>query len=162
VQNHPPSTPDSQLDADAAVLWEMLFQVVLDGEKRLAEHLALHNVSAPQFYVLKTLSEHNGQMGIGTLARKHGLTNASMTGLIKRMEAQTPPLVERRTDSSDKRAVQVFLTEAGAQRFHAIQASLLDQLRAAFGLLPPEARARLLADLTYYVGLVRSALAIGL
>lgn len=150
------SPADPQLDPDVAQLWELLLAVVLDGEKKLAEHLASHGLTAPQFYVLKTLIEHEGRLGIGQIARLHGLTNATMTGLVSRMEALTPPLVLRETDTVDRRAVVVSLTEAGYARYNAVTNTLLDQLRLVFGLLPAAERRRLLANLEHYVHLILS------
>jgi DNA-binding MarR family transcriptional regulator len=145
---------DSQFDQDVAQLWSMLFAIVLDGEKRLAENLAAHGLTVPQFYVLKTLSEHGGRMGIGQIARAHSLTNATMTGLVKRLEAIEPPLVVREENTVDRRAVYVVLTPAGWERFVAVQASLIDQLRAVISLIPAEERRKLLDDLGRYVGMI--------
>lgn len=145
---------DTQLDQDVAQLWTMLFGIVLDGEKRLAENLAAHGLTVPQFYVLKTLSEHDGRMGIGQIARAHGLTNATMTGLVKRLEAINPPLVMREENTADRRAVYVVLTPAGWERFEAVQKSLIEQLRAVFSLIPAEERRKLLDDLSRYVGMI--------
>lgn len=145
---------DAQLDDDVSRLWTILFAVVLDGEKRIAENLAQHGLTVPQFYVLKTLSEHNGRMGIGQIARAHGLTNATMTGLVKRLEVIEPPLIMRETDVIDRRAVSVSLTPAGWERFGAVQASLIEQIRSVFSLIPGEDRRKLLDDLSRYAGLI--------
>ncbi len=132
----------------------MLFAIVLDGEKRLAENLAAHGLTVPQFYVLKTLSEHEGRMGIGQIARAHGLTNATMTGLVKRLEAIDPPLIVREMNMQDRRAVYVTLTAAGWERFNAVQQSLIDQLRSVIALIPEDERRRLITDLSRYVGMI--------
>ena len=95
----------------------MLFRLVLDGEKLLTAQLAAHGLTTPQFYVLKTLSEQGGHAQIGQIARLHGLTNATMTGLVKRLEAFEPPLVMRETNRNDRRSVNVVMTQAGADRF---------------------------------------------
>jgi DNA-binding MarR family transcriptional regulator len=145
---------DSQLDQDVSRLWTMLFAIVLDGEKRIAENLAEHGLTVPQFYVLKTLSEHGGRMGIGQIARAHGLTNATMTGLVKRLEAIEPPLILRETNVVDRRAVYVVLTPEGWERFDAVQKSLIDQIRSVFSLIPGDERRKLLGDLSRYVGLI--------
>lgn len=144
----------SQSDIEAQRLYDLLFAIVLDGEKRIAGHLAAHGLTTPQFYVLKTLSENSGQMGIGQIARAHSLTNATMTGLINRLEANDPPLVTRATNVEDRRAVTVCLTEAGTARFQAVQVGLLEQLRALFSLLPGEERRKLLDDIARYVSLL--------
>jgi DNA-binding MarR family transcriptional regulator len=146
--------PAGQADADAARLYAILFAIVLDAEKRLAAHLAAHDLTTPQFYVLKTLREQGGQMGIGQIARAHSLTNATMTGLVNRLEAGTPPLVTRTRDPHDGRAVTVALTDEGRRRFDVVQAALTDELRALFSLLPAAERRALLDDIARYVALL--------
>jgi DNA-binding MarR family transcriptional regulator len=146
---------EAMLDEQVAQLWALLFGLVLDGEKRLAEHLAAHGLTAPQFYVLKTLSEHEGRLGIGQIARLHGLTNATLTGLVTRLEKLSPPLVARETDSTDRRAVVVRLLPAGHDRYHAVQDGLYRQLRAVFELLPEAERRKLVDNLAHYTSLLR-------
>ena len=141
-----------QLDQDAARLWEMLFQVVLDGEKRVAAMLHAHGLTTPQFYVLKTLIEQGGRCPIGQIATLHSLTNATMTGLVKRLEAMH--LVERSVNDEDRRSVDVTLTAEGRARFTGVQDDLTDQLRALLSLIPDDERTRLLNDVARYVGLI--------
>ena len=99
---------------------------------------------------LKTLSENAGECRIGDIARDHHLTSATMTGLVKRLEAMDPPLVRRRRNQSDGRSVDVILTEAGEERFVAVQRGLMDQLRAVFGLLPDAERRDIIAKVRQY------------
>lgn len=134
----------------------MLFRLVLDGEKLLTAQLAAHGLTPPQFYVLKTLSEHDGHCPIGQIARLHGLTNATMTGLVKRLEAFDPPLVERETNTHDRRSVNVVMTQAGADRFLAVQTNLMDQLRVVLSLIGDNERASILDDLRRYMTLITS------
>lgn len=142
---------DTDLERDIDRLWSLLFEIVLDGEKRLAAHLANHDLTPPQFYVLKTLVEQGGQCPIGKIARLHHLTNATMTGLVKRLEAAELPLVNRQPDPDDRRSVQVILTPAGQARFIAVQADFLAQLRVVLSLLSAEERTTLLNILSRYV-----------
>jgi DNA-binding MarR family transcriptional regulator len=146
------------VSADAEQLYEMLYALVLDLEKHLAARLGAHGLTTPQFYVLKTLSEHQGRIGIGQLARLHGLTSATMTGLIHRLSAFDPPLVEREVNAADRRAVTVVLTEAGSARYGDVQRDLLDQLRVVFNLLPDDERKRLLDTLARYIPLIAASL----
>ncbi len=139
-----------QLDTDVTDLWSILFDIVKDGEKRLASHFEAHQLTPPQFYVLKTLSERAGQCRIGEIARAHHLTSATMTGLVKRLEAMEPPLVRRRRNSRDGRSVDVILTPAGTKRFLAVQQGLMNQLRAVIGLLPPAERRDIIAKVRLY------------
>jgi DNA-binding MarR family transcriptional regulator len=142
------------LDRDSIQFWSLLFNIILDGEKRLAAHLALHDLTPPQFYVMKTLAERGGRCPIGQIARAHHLTNATMTGLIKRLEAMTPPLVMREQHAVDRRSVQVILTPAGIERFLAVQADLLGQVRNVLSLLTDSERQDLLHYLERYLKVV--------
>ncbi|MCA9904200.1 MAG: MarR family transcriptional regulator [Anaerolineae bacterium] len=142
------------VDDDVMHLWALLFEIVLDGEKRLASHFAMHGLTTPQFYVLKTLVEQGGECSIGQIARVHGLTSATMTGLVKRLEAQSPPLVLRQPDDADRRSVRVILTEAGQERFAAVQTSLLEYVRALFCMLSADDRQNIIAYLSRYVDMV--------
>lgn len=145
---------DDSLERDVLQLWALLFRLVLDGEKLLTAQLADHGLTTPQFYVLKTLSEHGGQCPIGQIARLHGLTNATMTGLVKRLEAAAKPLVRREPNRADRRSVNVVMTPAGENLFFLIQTDLMSQLRALMSLIPPEDRQSILDDLTRYVTLI--------
>ncbi|MEZ4671223.1 MAG: MarR family transcriptional regulator [Anaerolineae bacterium] len=146
---------DTQLDKDVNQLWSLLFTIVLDGEKRLASNLAAHQITPPQFYVLKTLTEHGGRCPIGEIARQHHLTNATMTGLVKRLEAMQPPLVAREQREADRRSVDVILTAEGQQRFEAVQTDLLEQVRLLFSLLSSEERETLVGYLNRYLQFVQ-------
>jgi DNA-binding MarR family transcriptional regulator len=142
---------DAEFEQDVNQLWSMLFTIVLDTEKRLGAYLAAHNLTPPQFYVLKTLSEHGGRCAIGEIARTHHLTNATMTGLVKRLEAVNPPMVMREQNEADRRSVHVILTEEGEARFLAVQADLLNQLRMIMSLVSPSDRQNLLGYLNRYM-----------
>lgn len=146
---------DFTLDSDAARLWTLLFQLVLDGEKRVAALLHAHGLTTPQFYVLKTLIEHEGQIPIGQIAQLHSLTSATMTGLVSRLEAVG--LVRREQNAADRRSVTVILTADGRQRFADVQNDLTGQLKGLLALLPEDERQRLMDDVARYVGMILGA-----
>lgn len=146
---------DTPLEQDTASFWSLLFEIIADMEKRLFAHMAAHQLTPPQFYVLKTLTEHGGRCRIGRIAEEHHLTNATMTGLVRRLENMTPPLVCREQSSSDRRAVEVLLTPAGQQRFVDVQEGILNQVRALLGMLPAEERRQLIERVEFYFGLLR-------
>ena len=145
---------DPQLERDTQFFWSLLFAIIADGEKRLAAHMAAHDLTPPQFYVLKTLVEQGGRCRIGQIARLHHLTNATMTGLIKRLEALEPPLVTRERGPDDLRAVVVVLTPAGRARFEDVRHSLLEQARDVLRLIGPDERTQLFDFLGRYVDVV--------
>ncbi|MBZ0274792.1 MAG: MarR family transcriptional regulator [Anaerolineae bacterium] len=141
---------ETGLESDVHLLWSLLFTIVLDGEKRMAALLAAYSLTPPQFYVLKTLVEHNGNCPIGEIAHAHHLTNATMTGLVKRLENMKPPLVAREQNTDDRRSVNVTLTPAGEERFLAVQMDLMSQLRQVLSLLTPNERQDLIHYLSRY------------
>ena len=134
---------------------------MVDGEKRLASHFESQQLTPPQFYVLKTLSENAGACRIGDIARDHHLTSATMTGLVKRLEAMDPPLVRRRRNEDDGRSVDVILTDAGAARFVAVQRALMEQLRAVFGLLPAAERRDVIGQVRLYFSVFSQRFPVG-
>jgi len=141
---------NTELERDVRHFWELLFEIVRDMEKRLAIQLSDHQLTPPQFYVLKTLSEHEGRCRIGQIADEHHLTNATMTGLIKRLEARQPPLVLRERNDMDGRSVDVVLTDAGELRYQDVQDSFLSQARTLLHLLPADERQQAIARVEYY------------
>jgi len=141
---------NTELEHDVEALWTLLFDIVTEAEKRLAVHMAAHRLTPPQFYVLKTLTEHSGRCQIGQIAREHHLTNATMTGLIKRLENTEEPLVRRERALEDGRSVDVILTEAGAIRYQAVQDSLMEQARTVLSLLSQEERQQIIIKLGMY------------
>ncbi len=141
---------DSQLDHDVDAFWSLVFDIVSEAESRLAVHMAAYGLTPPQFFVLRTLWEHGGRCRIGIIADEHHLTNATMTGLVMRLESMEPPLVSRQRSTTDKRAVDVALTEAGSQRYTSIQAGLRDQARILLSLMTADQRGEILEKAQQY------------
>ena len=142
------------LEQDVARLWPMLLAIISDAEKRLAAHLATHNLTPPQFFVLKTLWEQGGRYPIGHIARDHHLTNATMTGLIKRLSQMDPPLVIRERSTIDARSVDVVLTPDGENRYQAVQEDILAQVRFVLAMLDPAEREDVIEKISRYVTLI--------
>ncbi|MFN8372346.1 MAG: MarR family transcriptional regulator [Anaerolineae bacterium] len=145
---------DANFDRDVETLWSLLFAVVIDAEKRLAALVAAHDLTPPQFFVLKTLIEHGGRCPIGQIAREHHLTNATMSGLVQRLESFNPPLVLREPDETDRRSVLVKLTDEGQSRFRAVQQDIMGQMRQVLQLLNPQGRQELIEYINRYLSLM--------
>ncbi|MCB9457661.1 MAG: MarR family transcriptional regulator [Anaerolineaceae bacterium] len=151
---------ESDIEQDVNLLWTLLFTIVLDGEKRMAALLATYSLTPPQFYVLKTLVERGGSCPIGEIAHEHHLTSATMTGLVKRLENMTPPLVTREPSALDRRSVNVVLSPAGQERFLAVQMDLMSQLRQVLQLLTSSERQDLIHYLARYAIMISEQFAI--
>lgn len=143
---------DLDLEQDVSTFWALLFDIIIDAEKRLAAHLARHGLTPPQFFVLKTLIEHEGSCAIGQIAREHHLSRATMTGLVQRLEGVC--LVTRRRSVKDGRSVSVQLTEAGQRRFEAVRDDAFEQLQLLLGMVNHSERQALMFFLTRYLELV--------
>jgi DNA-binding MarR family transcriptional regulator len=91
-----------------------------------------HALSLVHLNVL-TLLEMNGPLSMRRLAESMDVSDASVTGIVDRMEKRS--LVERRRGSEDRRVVLVEATDAGRQVFadlaahrREILSSILDEL----------------------------------
>jgi DNA-binding MarR family transcriptional regulator len=74
-------------------------------------------------YIMRALYEHDGQHA-SNLARAVGRAATSFTPLLDKL--QEKGLIERRLDLSDRRAIYIYLTDAGK----AAQDAILDPLQA--------------------------------
>ena len=140
-----------KLEEDIQVIWMLLFQIVADVEKRIAALIARHQLTPPQFYVLKTLMEHGGSCAIGQIAREHHLTNATMTGLVKRLENMQPPLVKRDQSDHDRRSIVVSMTDAGLGRFTDVRDELMNHVKEMVTFLDEQGRENLIEYASFYV-----------
>ncbi len=79
--------------------------------------LQAHGITPPQWTVLAGLMEQDGQSlsGLGNRALFDGPT---MTGIVDRLE--TSGLVQRRRDSTDRRVINLYLTERGRELMAAL------------------------------------------
>lgn len=73
-------------------------------------------ITVIEWYILRALYEQDGQHA-SELARAVGRAATSFTPNLDKLEDPKTGLIERRPDSSDRRAVRIYLTEKGhAQR----------------------------------------------
>ncbi len=89
------------------------------------EHLDL---TPPQLHALMWLG-WDGALTMGELARRGGVTEKTITGVVDRMEGAG--LLRRVRDEKDRRIVRTELTEAGKKAF----AGMREQMRSRLGQL---------------------------
>ena len=97
---------------DTASSLGILFRQVRDAMwARMAQELARlgHDLTFSQYITLKKLA--TGVAGVTDLARAADLNPGAMTRLLDRLEAKG--LVARSADASDRRALNIRLTDAG-------------------------------------------------
>jgi DNA-binding MarR family transcriptional regulator len=97
---------------DEEALGRLIYLTAQDMRNFAEKILSPFDLTLEQLHLLKNLSCDQGmtQRQIGEIA---GKTPANMTRILDRMESKS--LVKRQNDPNDRRAVQVFLTEAGKE-----------------------------------------------
>lgn len=101
-------------------------------------------LSAAQFHVLRAINE-TGTDSTGVIARRAGISQATLTTLLDRLESRS--LVSRERHADDKRKVMVRLTEAGVQALAEAPALLQEHFIARFQALPEWEQHLILAGL---------------
>lgn len=100
-----------------------------------------HGLTPPQAQLLCLLSD--APRGMAELAQTLRLEKSSVTGLIDRAERRG--LVRRVASTSDRRAVTVELTEAGAALADTFHEATTERLNETVASLPARERTRLAA-----------------
>lgn len=97
-------------------------------KKRFGDLLHEYNLTLPQFLALIHLSHSEQGCAIGDLAGNLSQSNATMTGIVDRLEEEK--LVHRlRNDSEDRRKVMVQVTPRGRHLLAKAQHSRREQSR---------------------------------
>lgn len=111
--SHPHFKPEltmkttDELIADVTDNLRRVFQVVNEHSKRAMRETGL---TGPQLWAIKVVAGH-GPIRVSDLARRLYLHNATVVGIIDRLEARG--LVQRTRSREDRRVVMVDLTEEG-------------------------------------------------
>lgn len=92
-----------------------------------------------------TLLEMHGPMSMGRVAELLGVSLASATGIVGRMEERR--LVVRQGSPTDRRVVEVHMGEGGRALLESVKARRRERLRDVFGRMDDRALAALLEGL---------------
>ena len=123
-----PADPTPDLSPEERILREL---------RRLSR--AVDRLSPAQALCLRALVSR--PLTPGALAREMASTQATVTGIVDRLESRG--LVTRTRDAVDRRRVNVTLTDAGRELAGATPLPLETRLLARLAALPPEERAAL-------------------
>ena len=97
-------------------------------------------LTPPQAHTLMWLGE-DGALTMGVLARRAGITEKTITGVVDRLEASG--LLERVRSEEDRRAVSARLTDKGRLVYAELHTHLREGLDQVLALLEPEDRCAL-------------------
>ena len=106
--------------------------------------LGRHGVHAGQQFVLASLWHEDG-LTPAELARRVGTSPPTITRMVARMEGSG--LLERRSDSGDRRLVRVFLTSRGRELEGVLNKELSELSKVALDGLSPTERSDLVRNM---------------
>ncbi|MCB9615691.1 MAG: MarR family transcriptional regulator [Sandaracinus sp.] len=98
--------------ADVDRILETLVYLYTESRRVTKEVARQHGLTGPQVTAIKVL-ENFGALSLTDLSARMSATNSTMTGIADRMERDG--LVERTRSETDRRVVQIALTEKGRQ-----------------------------------------------
>lgn len=99
-------------------------------QKRLTQILGEHSLTVPQFFVLVNLVHGEQGCTIGDLAGKLSQSNATMTGIIDRLEGERL-VVRTRGGETDRRKVMVQVTHRGRSILERAKNTRRERIRQA-------------------------------
>jgi len=143
-----------ELKEDLDRIVETIIYLVTESRRLSKEEAARCGVTATQLSVLKLLHEI-GDLSLGSLAKEIRAHNATVTGIVDRMEAAG--LVERARSEADRRVWIIRLSAQGRKVAERARVSPWDQLRAALAALPVADQEKLTAILRKVAGNVQMA-----
>ena len=140
---------------------EVIARDVVESMRRIIRAIDLHSrslvttygLTGPQLMVLRKLAGDD-PVGIGDLARSIFLSQATVTGIVDRLERRG--LVTRSRSASDRRRVMVAATSDGRAVLAQAPPLLQEHFIAAFTTLPPTEQEQVLAALKRIVKLMEA------
>ncbi|MCB9600517.1 MAG: MarR family transcriptional regulator [Sandaracinus sp.] len=111
-ETHRPSEAALTPVADVDRILETLVYLYTESRRVTKELARQHGLTGPQVTAIKVL-ENFGALSLTDLSARMSATNSTMTGIADRMERDG--LVERTRSETDRRVVQIALTEKGRQ-----------------------------------------------
>jgi DNA-binding MarR family transcriptional regulator len=127
---------------DALRLWLRLLTCANLVEAEVRRRLrARFDTTLPRFDLLAALDRAPDGLTSGEVSRRMMVSNGNVTGLAARLEAEG--LIERRLDSTDRRAVRLSLTGRGRREFARQSRAHEGWIAELLGQLSPEERSAL-------------------
>jgi len=130
---------NDSLDADVQRLRELI--QALGRRRSLRDPIATvveeQKLTPPQLHVLLWLGT-DGALTMGELAKRSGVADKTLTGVVDRLERDG--LLQRERDSEDRRVVRANLTRKGATLHKRIDAQMGEQMARVLGVLDPTDR----------------------
>jgi DNA-binding MarR family transcriptional regulator len=155
------STPGPNQQPDRDVRSESMAGEVLTSIRRIIRAIELHSrflvdrygLTGPQLAVLLELSRHDG-VSVSRLSRGVHLSQATVTGILDRLEKRR--LIVRERSSDDKRRVLVHLSREGAELLEQAPPALQESFLAQFRKLADWEQTQILSSLQRVVAMMEA------
>jgi DNA-binding MarR family transcriptional regulator len=130
---------DARIDADARRFRELVIGLSRQASLRdpIAAMCEEAQLTPPQVHAVMWLGL-DGPLTMGELARRVGVTEKTITGIVDRLELAA--YLERERDREDRRVVRAKLTPRGADVYREIDAHLHQKISGLMRLLDPDDR----------------------
>jgi len=156
-----PASESALFEADSPMHLSSFEREILISLRRILRAVSLssrallreHRLTSPQLALMRHLVRH-GPKSAGDLARALSLSQATVTGILNRLEDRG--LVERRRRAPDRRRVEVVLTHGGWEAANSVPQPLQERFARRLALLPVEHRERIHESLREVVELMEA------
>src|SRR5574340_1590713 len=111
-------TPESILDLDIDLFFEMTYRLSHLARHRLQALLASHNLTPPQYTAMRSIESRGNSISVSALAAADHQVTPTITGILNRLEERG--MVIRKRSPSDRRHQLVSVTRQGQEILAAI------------------------------------------
>jgi DNA-binding MarR family transcriptional regulator len=132
---------DNEISSNVLIALRRIMRAVDLNSKQLQKK---YNLTAPQLVLLKEI-KRAGEIPIGTLAKNVSLSNATVTGIVDRLEKRG--MAERVRNLNDRRQVLVRVTANGTDILKNAPATLQDDFIKGFESLELDEQKNILQSL---------------
>ncbi|HBA90350.1 MAG TPA: hypothetical protein DCZ08_00710 [Anaerolineaceae bacterium] len=137
-----PPIDRTAVDADAAELHELAYQLSHLARRQMHAALAAFNLTMPQFSVLKCILAHQNNISVSALAEATHQVLPTITGILNRLEERG--MVVRRRSPTDRRTQLISITPPAENLLAEFSQRNRSQMSALLAKLDPEERRFLL------------------
>jgi len=135
-----------QADVDSVIQFLNILRIGSDISEALDGFLAQHGLLQGRWWVLILLMREDDLTSTPSeLAKKAGVSRATMTGLIDGLEKES--LITRLTDKADRRKYAIKLTSAGQAKLDEIMPDYYRRVKTLMANIPAQHRETLLSQM---------------
>lgn len=124
---------------------ELTFRLSRLARHQLQAHLALYQLTSPQYAALRCIERSQNRITVSALAQAAHQVTPTMTGILNRLEESR--LVIRQRSSTDRRHQLVSLTGLGMALLEQISRDIRERMGALLLELRPEERVILISTI---------------